>query len=47
MWHLKIFRADVATLKAFCSIALPQHVSAFNEIEKQFLTGACEEKKYN
>ncbi len=35
----KVFRADVATVKAFCELAFPQHVSSFNEIEKQFMTG--------
>lgn len=34
-----MFRSDVQTLKTFCQLALPQHVSAFSEIEKQFLTG--------
>jgi len=32
------FRSDIATLKAFCQLAMPQHVSSFNEVEKQFLT---------
>ena len=32
------FRADIRTLKAFCQLAMPQHVTAFDEIEKQFLT---------
>lgn len=35
----RMFRADVRTLKTFCKLALPQHVSAFSEIERQFLTG--------
>lgn len=35
------FRSDIRTLKAFCQLAMPQHVSAFDEIEKQFCTGAC------
>jgi aarF domain-containing kinase len=30
------FRADIATLKGFCSMAMPQFVASFNEIEKQF-----------
>lgn len=34
------FRSDIRTLKAFCKLAMPQHVTAFDEIEKQFLTGA-------
>ena len=33
-----MFRADVHTLKTFCQFAFPQHVSAFSEIERQFLT---------
>lgn len=32
------FRADIATLKSFSSLAMPQHVTAFEEIEKQFST---------
>lgn len=32
------FRADIATLKAFSALAMPQHVTAFEEIEKQFTT---------
>jgi aarF domain-containing kinase len=32
------FRSDIATLRAFCQLAMPQHVSGFSEIEKQFLT---------
>jgi aarF domain-containing kinase len=32
------FRCDIRTMKAFCQLAMPQHVSAFNEIEKQFCT---------
>jgi aarF domain-containing kinase len=32
------FRADIRTLKAFCELAMPQHVSGFKEIEKQFTT---------
>jgi aarF domain-containing kinase len=32
------FRSDIQTLKSFCQLAMPQHVPAFNEIEKQFLT---------
>jgi aarF domain-containing kinase len=32
------FRADIRTLRSFCRLALPQHVPAFNEIERQFLT---------
>lgn len=34
----KRFRADIKTLKSFCKLAMPQHVSAFNEIERQFVT---------
>lgn len=33
------FRADIRTLKSFCQLAMPQHVTAFAEIEKQFCTG--------
>lgn len=33
------FRSDIGTLRAFCKLAMPQHVSGFAEIEKQFLTG--------
>jgi aarF domain-containing kinase len=33
------FRSDIKTFKTFCELAMPQHVSAFDEIEKQFLTG--------
>jgi aarF domain-containing kinase len=33
------FRSDIKTLKTFCELAMPQHASAFDEIEKQFLTG--------
>jgi aarF domain-containing kinase len=32
------FRSDIRTLRAFCQLAMPQHVSGFAEIEKQFLT---------
>ena len=32
------FRSDIRTLRAFCKLAMPQHVSGFAEIEKQFLT---------
>lgn len=32
------FRSDIRTIKSFCKLAMPQHVSAFDEIEKQFLT---------
>lgn len=32
------FRSDISTLKAFCQLAMPQHVSSFNEVEKQFLS---------
>ncbi len=32
------FRADIRTLKSFCKLAFPQHVTAFDEIEKQFCT---------
>ena len=34
----KRFRSDISTLRAFCKLAMPQHVSGFAEIEKQFLT---------
>lgn len=33
------FRADIRTLKNFCRLAMPQHVTAFEEIERQFTTG--------
>lgn len=33
------FRCDIKTLKSFCELAMPQHVSSFAEVEKQFLTG--------
>jgi len=36
------FRSDIQTLKSFCWLAMPQHYSAFNEIEKQFLTGTTD-----
>jgi aarF domain-containing kinase len=32
------FRSDLKTMKAFCTLAMPQHVSPLDEIEKQFLT---------
>lgn len=32
------FRADITTLRSFCKLAMPQHVSGFNEMEKQFCT---------
>jgi predicted unusual protein kinase regulating ubiquinone biosynthesis (AarF/ABC1/UbiB family) len=32
------FRSDIATTKAFCQLAMPQHDPAFDEIEKQFCT---------
>lgn len=32
------FRSDIQTLRSFCKLAMPQHVSGFAEIEKQFLT---------
>jgi aarF domain-containing kinase len=35
----EVFRSDLKTLKSFCSLAMPQHVSAFDEIEKQFGSG--------
>jgi aarF domain-containing kinase len=34
----KRFRADIKTMKSFCQLAMPQHVPAFDEIEKQFCT---------
>lgn len=33
------FRSDINTIRSFCQLAMPQHVTAFNEIEKQFCTG--------
>lgn len=32
------FRADLNTVRAFCKLAMPHHVPAFDEIEKQFMT---------
>lgn len=32
------FRADIRTLQNFCRLAMPQHVTAFDEIERQFIT---------
>ena len=32
------FRSDIATVKRFCKLAMPQHVSALDEIEKQFFS---------
>jgi aarF domain-containing kinase len=32
------FRSDIKTIKSFCRLAMPQHVSPLDEIEKQFLT---------
>ena len=32
------FRADIATVKRFCQLAMPQHVPPMEEIERQFLT---------
>lgn len=32
------FRSDLATIKSFCKLAMPQHVSGMDEIEKQFVT---------
>jgi aarF domain-containing kinase len=34
----KKFRSDIGTVKRFCKLAMPQHVSALDEIEKQFFT---------
>jgi aarF domain-containing kinase len=34
----KRFRSDIKTIKSFCSLAMPQHVSALEEIERAFLT---------
>ena len=34
----KRFRADIKTIIAFCTLAMPQHVPPMAEIEKQFLT---------
>ena len=36
------FRSDIRTIKTFCEMAMPQHVPAFDEIEKQF----CSEFDY-
>eukprot|EP01064_Diplonema_japonicum_P028843 TRINITY_DN4529_c1_g1_i1.p2 TRINITY_DN4529_c1_g1~~TRINITY_DN4529_c1_g1_i1.p2 ORF type:complete len:543 (+),score=121.12 TRINITY_DN4529_c1_g1_i1:2714-4342(+) len=33
-----LFRGDIRTMKNFCAWFMPQHVPAFDEIEKQFLT---------
>lgn len=35
----KKFRADIRTIKSFCELAMPQHVTTFDETEKQFCTG--------
>jgi aarF domain-containing kinase len=32
------FRGDIATLRRFCTLATPQFLPSFNEIEKQFCT---------
>jgi len=32
------FRADIKTIKDFVALAMPQHVTPMNEIEKQFVT---------
>lgn len=32
------FRSDIGTVKRFCRLAMPQHVSALDEIEAQFFT---------
>ena len=32
------FRGDIKTIRGFCEFALPQHVPAFAEIERQFCT---------
>jgi aarF domain-containing kinase len=32
------FKSDIHTLKSFCKLAMPQYVTSFDEIEKQFLT---------
>lgn len=34
-----INRCDIQNIRAFCRLAMPQHVTAFDEIEKQFCTG--------
>jgi len=33
------FRSDIHTLKSFCRLAFPQHVTSFDEIEHQFCSG--------
>lgn len=38
----KRFRSDIHTLKTFCRIAFPQHVTSFDEMERQF----CSEFDY-
>jgi aarF domain-containing kinase len=35
----KKFRSDIRTIKSFCELAMPQHVTSFDETEKQFCTG--------
>lgn len=32
------FRSDIKTIRGFCKFAMPQHVPAFDEIERQFCT---------
>jgi len=32
------FRSDIGTVKRFCQLAMPQHVSALDEVEAQFFT---------
>lgn len=34
----RTFRGDVRTIKYFCTVAMPEHVPVFDEIEKQFMT---------
>eukprot|EP01038_Epipyxis_sp_PR26KG_P016275 gene16275-22172_t len=32
------FKSDISTIKSFCQLAMPQHLSGLNEVERQFLT---------
>lgn len=34
----QMFRSDLKTVKDFCSLAMPQHLPALDEIERQFVT---------
>ena len=34
----RLFRGDINTIKAFCRLAQPEHLTYLGEIEKAFLT---------